>query len=90
MHGEPARPKPTHEGQTSTHRDNEDVNARVALPIHGDLTVLGSTHERVEEFARARGSFILVTTQQTTTTRPLGRGAHAHRAHVRSEGDLHE
>lgn len=70
MHGEPARPKPTHEGQTSTHRDNEDVNARVALTIHGDLTVLGGTHERVEELARARGGLVLVTTQQTTATRP--------------------
>ena len=89
MHGEPARPKSTHEGQTSTHRDNEDVNARVALTIHGDLTVLGGTHERVEELARARGGLVLVTTQQTTATRTLGRGAHAHRAHVRSEGDLH-
>ena len=70
MHGEPARPKATHEGQTSTHRDDEDVNTCVALPIHGDLAVLGGTHERVEEFARARGGLLLVTTQQTTTTRP--------------------
>ena len=90
MHGQPARPKATHEGQTRTHRDDKDVNARVALPIHGDLAVLGGAHERVKKFARARGGLFLVATQQTATTRSLGRGAHAHRTHVRGKGYLRE
>lgn len=90
MDSEPARAKAADERQARAHRDDEDVYSPIALAHHVNLAVPRSTHERVEKFARARGRLDFVPAQQTAPTRTFRRRTHAHRAHVRGEGQLGE
>ena len=90
MHGEPPRPKASNEGQARTNSDNEHVDSAVILAPDVDLTILRSTHERIEEFSRPSPRLVFIAAEETAAARTLGRSAHTHRAHVRGEGNLGE
>ena len=90
MHGEPPRPKASDERQARTNSDNEHVDSAVVLAPDVDLTILGRTHERIEEFSRPSPRLVFVAAEEPAAARALGRGAHTHRAHVRGEGNLGE
>ena len=90
MNGEPTRPKATDERQARAHRHHENVNPPSSSRATSMSRSSADPHERIEKFPRAHPRLVLVAAEETTAARALGRGADAHRAHVRGKGDLDE